>query len=283
MRVVTDSTAVLPPQIVAEANLRVVPLTVIISGEQGREGIDVTPAEVARALGERRQSVTTSRPAPAEFAEVYQELLADGAHGIVSVHISSRLSGTHEAAQLAAAEFGERVRVVDSRAAGSGVGFVALAAARSARDGADVAHAAQAAEDATGRIATLFYVDTLEHLRRGGRIGAVRALVGTALAFKPILRVQEGDVVLHEKVRTSARALGRLVELAVAAAEESDVDIAVQHLDAEDRARELLQLLREQLGDRLHEAFVSDVGAVIGAHTGPGAIGVTVHRRSSSM
>lgn len=280
MRVVTDSTAVLPPQIVAEAGLRVVPLTVVISGEPGREGIEVTPDDVAHALGERRQSVTTSRPAPAEFAEVYQDLLAGGAPGIVSVHISSRLSGTLEAAALAADEFGERVRVVDSRAAGSGVGFVALAAARAAGTGADVADVERAAQEATEQLDTLFYVDTLEYLRRGGRIGALRALVGTALAFKPILRVQRGDVVLHEKVRTSARALARLAELAMAAAEESDVDIAVQHLDAEERARELLEQLRAQLGDRLRAAFVSDVGAVIGAHTGPGAIGVTVCRRA---
>jgi DegV family protein with EDD domain len=279
VRVVTDSTAVLPAEVVAEAELRVVPLTVIISGEQGREGIDITPADVARALGERRQSVTTSRPAPAEFAEVYQELLGADAAGVVSVHISGRLSGTHEAAALAATEVGDRVRVVDSMAAGSGIGFVALAAAEAAAAGADLAGVEQAAGDAVERVETYFYVDTLEHLRRGGRIGALRALVGTALAFKPILHVQRGDVVLHEKVRTTARALARLVELAVAAAGESDVDIAVQHLDAQERATDLLQQLKAQLGDRLHRAFVSDVGAVIGAHTGPGAIGVTVHRR----
>lgn len=279
VRVVTDSTAVLPATIVAEAGLRVVPLTVTISGEQGLEGVEVTPADVARALGERRHQVTTSRPAPAEFAKVYKELLAAGATGVVSVHISSRLSGTYEAALLAAEEFGDQVCVVDSMSAGSGVGFVALAAAAAARRGADLAQARLAALEAVERVSTLFYVDTLEYLRRGGRISAAGALVGTALAVKPILDVQRGQVVLKERVRTSTKALARLVELAVEVAASSDVDIAVQHLAAHGRAQALLSQLRAELGARLGEGFLSEVGAVIGAHTGPGVIGVTVHRR----
>jgi len=279
VRVATDSTAVLPAAIVADAGLRVVPLTVTISGEQGLEGVEVTPADVARALSERRHQVTTSRPAPAEFADVYKEMLATGASGVVSVHISSRLSGTYEAALLAAEEFGDRVCVVDSMTAGSGVGFVALAAAASARSGGDLAAARLAALSAADRVSTFFYVDTLEYLRRGGRITAASALVGTALAVKPILHVQRGEVVLKERVRTTARGLARLVELAVDVASGSDVDIAVQHLAASERAEALLAKLRAQLGGHLREAFLSEVGAVIGAHTGPGVIGVTVHRR----
>jgi len=279
VRVVTDSTAVLPAEMVAAAALRIVPLTVSISGEDGLEGIEVTPDDVARALAERRHHVTTSRPAPAEFAAVYRELLDGGASGVVSVHLSSKLSGTYEAAVLAADEFGGRVRVVDSMAAGSAVGFVARAAAAAAADGGDVEQVRQAALAAAGRIETLFYVDTLEYLRRGGRISAASALLGTALAVKPILHVLRGEVVLKEKVRTSARALGRLVELAVEVAGESDVDIAVQHLAAEDRAQALRDQLVERLGARAKDVFVADVGAVIGAHTGPGVIGVTVHRR----
>lgn len=276
--VVTDSTAVLPPEVVAEAGLRIIPLTVSISGELGREGIDVTPADVARALGERRHHVTTSRPAPAEFAEVYRDVLAGGVTGIVSVHLSSRLSGTHEAAQLAAAEFDGRVAVVDSMTAGSGVGFVALAAAAAARDGAGLEGARQAALRAAESVVTFFYVDTLEYLRRGGRISAASALVGTALAVKPILHVQRGEVVLKERVRTSTRALDRLVELTIEAAGKSDVDISVQHLAAAERGAALLEQLQSSLGGQVRQAFLSEVGAVIGAHTGPGVIGVTVRR-----
>src|SRR4029453_18316465 len=124
VRVVTDSTARFPADVTEAADLRVVPLSVIVSGVHGLEGVDISPADVAKALRERRHTVTTSRPSPAEFAEVFRELLTDGASGVVSVHLSARLSGTYESALLAAEEFEGRVRVVDSAAAGIGVGFV---------------------------------------------------------------------------------------------------------------------------------------------------------------
>jgi DegV family protein with EDD domain len=279
VRVVTDSTAFLPADVVEAARMRVVPLSVTVSGQAGREGLDVTPDDVVRALGERRYTVTTSRPAPADFAGVYRELLADGADGVVSVHLSSRLSGTYESALLAAEEFDGQVRVVDSASAGIGVGFVALHASAVAGAGGDVEAVRTAALAAVDRVSTLFYVDTLEFLRRGGRITAAQALLGTALAVKPILHMVRGEVVLKEKVRTSSRALARLADLAVEAAQESDVDIAVQHLGAADRAKALHDSLLDRLGDRVRDRYLSEVGAVVAAHTGPGVIGVTVYRR----
>jgi DegV family protein with EDD domain len=189
------------------------------------------------------------------------------------------LSGTYESALLAAEEFDGRVRVVDSMAAGSGVGFVALAANEVARAGGDLEAVRLAALAAAERISTYFYVDTLEFMRRGGRISAASALVGTALAVKPILHVLRGEVVLKEKVRTSARALARLAELVVEAAGDAPVDIAVQHLAAGDRAQALRDELTRRLGDRVGVALLSEVGAAIAAHTGPGVIGVAVHRR----
>jgi DegV family protein with EDD domain len=279
VRVVTDSTAHLAIDVATAAGLTVVPLTVTVSGREGREGLDVLPDDVAQAMNERRVAVTTSRPAPAEFADTYRRLLDDGASAVVSVHISARLSGTYESARNAAEEFGDRVCAVDSTTAGSAVGFVALAAAQAAADGADQDAVRQAALDTAERTTTLFYVDTLEFLRRGGRIGAAAALLGTALSVKPILHVAGGEVVLREKVRTSTRALARMVELAVEAAGESDVDIAVQHLDALERAASLQSALAERLGRQLRLSTVSEVGAVVAAHTGPGTLGVVVHRR----
>jgi len=277
VRVVTDSTAGLPGDVARAAGLHVVPLAVTVSGQEGREGVDVTPADVARALGERRGTVTTSRPAPEEFAQAYRRLLDDGADGVVSVHLSARLSGTHSSAVLAAEEFGGRVVVVDSATAGMAVGFVALAAAEA---GGDLDAVRAAAAGAAGRVATLFYVDTLEFLRRGGRIGAASALVGTALSVKPILHVVRGEVVLREKVRTAARGLARLADIAVEAAAESDVDLAVQHLGAPDRARALHDELSVRFAGRLGRSYLSEVGAVIAAHTGPGVVGVAVYRRA---
>ena len=278
LRVVTDSTAYLPATVAEAAGLRVVPLTVTVSGRDGREGLEVSSADVARALRERRVAVTTSRPAPTEFATAYRELFDAGATGIVSVHLSARLSGTYESAELAAEEFGGRVAVVDSGSAGMAVGFVALAAAAVANDGGDLTAARAAAEVAAKNLSTLFYVDTLEFLRRGGRIGAASALLGTALSVKPILHVVDGEVVLREKVRTSARALARLGDLVVEEAGDSDVDIAVQHLDASDRAQALYDLLLTRLGSRVRRSYVSEVGAVVAAHTGPGVIGVCIRR-----
>lgn len=278
VRVVTDSTAYLPAAVAEAARLHVVPLTVTVSGRDGREGLDVSAEDVAAALGERRVTVTTSRPAPAEFVEAYRRLLADGAGGVVSVHLSARLSGTYESAQLAAQEFGDRVAVVDSASAGMAVGFVALAACEAAAAGGDLDAVRDAALAAAERTSTLFYVDTLEFLRRGGRISAASALLGTALAVKPILHVVGGEVVLREKVRTTGRALARLIDLAIVAAAGSDVDIAVQHLGAAGRAKALHDALLERLDGRVRHAYLSEVGAVIAAHTGPGVIGVAVHR-----
>ncbi len=278
--VVTDSTAYLPVDLPGAADLTVVPLIVSVSGQEGREGIDVTPGDVARALEERRIDVTTSRPNPTEFADTYRRLFADGASGVVSVHLSARLSGTYDSALLAAEEFGDRVAVVDAASAGMAVGFVALAAQDAARQTADLALVRATTMAAATRTSTLFYVDTLEFLRRGGRIGAASALLGTALAVKPILHVVAGEVVLKEKVRTSSRALARLVDLAAEASGESDVDVGVQHLAAPERAEDLLASLRARLGSRVRGSYVAELGAVVGAHTGPGVVGVVVYRRS---
>jgi len=274
--VVTDSTASLPADLVADAAVTVVPLTVVIDGVPGREGADVTTDDVARALVARRVAVTTSRPSPAEFSAVYARLLAGGADGVVSVHLSAKLSGTYDSAALAAADHPGRVAVVDSLSTGMGLGFAALHAR-----GTDLAAARDAALAAVARTTTLFYVDTLEHLRRGGRIGAASALLGTALSVKPILRMVDGEIVVQDKVRTATRALGRLVDLAADAAGESEVDIAVHHLAAPARAAELTEALTQRLGGRIRSCYQTEIGAAVGAHVGPGLASVVVHSRSN--
>ncbi|MFI9006518.1 DegV family protein [Actinosynnema sp. NPDC053489] len=270
--IVTDSTAYLPEGFAERNGIRVVPLHVAVDGRSRLDGVDFGPAELATALGEHRR-VTTSRPTPGELAEVYRSVLAGGADGIVSVHLSRDLSGTWEAARLAAEEVDPtRIRVVDSRATGMGLGFAALAACAS---GGDAAHAEEAAVAAADRIRMFFCVETLDHLRRGGRIGAAAALVGTALAVKPLLHVDDGRIVPLEKVRTMSRAIGRLVDLAASAAGSGRVGLAVHHLAAPERAAELATLLDERVPGSTG-CLISEVGAVIGAHTGPGVLGVVV-------
>lgn len=273
--VVTDSTSYLPAGVAAQRGIRVVPLEVRLGERVGREGIDIDAEQLSAALADRRIDVQTSRPTPAEFAACYRELLAAGADGVVSVHLSRELSGTWEAARVAAADVGGgRVRVVDSRSAGMGLGYAVLAAADTADAGGDGAAVEAAATDVANRCKVFFSVDTLDRLRRGGRITATAALVGTALAVKPLLHVTEGRIVPLEKVRTTARAAQRLVELAVRAAGTGPVDLAVHHLGAAARADEVAARLRERLD--VARLLVSEVGAVIGAHVGTGLLGVVV-------
>ncbi|WP_326552431.1 DegV family protein [Micromonospora sp. NBC_01813] len=287
--VVTDSTAYLPDELADRHSLTVVPLTVVIDGVARQEGIDLTPADVAVALASRRPAVSTSRPAPEQFVETYRRLLGpDGqdaaVSAIVSVHLSAGLSGTVDAAQLAAREVGsDRVVVVDSGSTGMGLGFPALAAATVAVAGGDLRQVRSAAADTAARTRTLLYVDTLEHLRRGGRITAASALLGTALSVKPILQMRDGQIVLRDKVRTAARALAKLVDLAYAAAEDAPaVDIAVHHLGDPDRAAGLRDQLADRLGDRLRDSYLAGIGAVVTAHTGPGLMSIVVHRRAAA-
>jgi DegV family protein with EDD domain len=277
--VVTDSTAYLPDGLADRLGITVVPLQVVLGGVSGSEGSEVTPADVAAALA-AWVPVSTSRPNPADFVAAYRAAFEAGASGVVSLHISAELSGTWESARLAADECGggATVRVVDSRSTAMGLGFPVLAAAEAAHDGASLEEVYRAAVRCAERTTTLFYVDTLEHLRRGGRIGAAQALLGTALSVKPILHVADGRIVPLEKVRTASKGVARLEALAAAAAGDGPVDAAVHHLAAPARAATLTERLRSRLPG-LRELYASEVGAVVGAHVGPGLLGVVVVRR----
>ncbi len=273
--VVTDSSAYLPDGFANRHAVHVVPLHVLIDDRAGLDGVDIGPADVAAALVGKRK-VTTSRPNPDEFVRTYRQLLDDGADGIVSVHISRELSGTWDSARLAAQEVdADRIRVVDSRTAVMGLGFAVLRAATAASSGASGAAVENAAVAAAARTTTFFVVETLEYLRRGGRIGSAAAFLGTALAVKPVLHVKDGHIVPLEKVRTTHRAVMRLVDLAAEATGEEPVELAVHHLGAHERAVELATRLDERISPS-SGCVVSELGAAIGAHTGPGMLGVVV-------
>ena len=279
---VTDSTAMLPPETVDKRDLTVVPLQVVVGTTPYDEGVDpdATPAMIAEAL-RAGTPVSTSRPTPAVFLETYQRAAEAGAAEVLSVHLSGEMSGTWESAELAARQSPIPVRTVDTRQLGAATGFAVLAAADALDGGGSSEEAAEAAMARTRGTTSLFYVDTLEYLRRGGRIGAAAALLGSALSVKPLLEIADGRIATREKVRTSARALTRLEDLAVTAAGHREVDVAVAHLDASDRAEALAQRLRSRLADHLadRDLVVGEVGAVIGAHVGPGMVAVVVSAR----
>jgi len=275
--VVTDSTAYLPPGVAESLGVRVVPLQVVIGGKAYDEGAETPPGAVADAL-RRWTPVSTSRPAPAAFAAAYRAAADAGCAGVVSVHLSGEMSGTVDAARLAAANAPVQTEVVDSRSLGMGLGFAVLEAARAAQDGGDVAAVAAAARARAASTTAVFYVDTLEHLRRGGRIGPAAALLGSALSMKPLLHLVDGQIQPLEKVRTAGRAIARLEEIAVERAGDRRVDIAVHHLANQVRAQALADRLRYRLAE-VGELHVSEVGAVVGAHVGPGMLAVVVAPR----
>jgi DegV family protein with EDD domain len=272
---VTDSTAALSAEDVERYGIIVVRLQVVIGARSLDEGTEATPETVAQALRDYKP-VNTSRPAPEAMARVYADAAEAGAEAIVSVHLSGEVSGTYESAQIAAAHSDVPVETVDSRQVGMGTGFAVLAAAEAIAAGSDAVEAAAAATVRAAATQCFFYVDTLEYLRRGGRIGAAAALLGSALAVKPLLSIRDGRIGPLEKVRTSSRALVRLEELAVSAARDVGglVDVAVQHLGSPGKAK----TIADRLQDRLHlDAIVlGEVGAVIGAHVGPGMVAVVV-------
>jgi DegV family protein with EDD domain len=277
--IVTDSTAYLPADLVATHAISVVPVQVVVDGQPFDEGTEITPTEVAAALRDW-SVVTTSRPSPERFARAYAAAAAAGATAVVSAHLSGDMSGTYDSAVLAAREATLPVTVVDTRSVAMAMGFALLDGARAAESGADPETVAEAIRSRAAASHALFYVDTLDYLRRGGRIGAAQALLGQALAVKPILELVDGRVSPLEKVRTAAKALARIEELVVALAAGRACDVAVHHLDSAARAEALAGRLVARLPDS--RVIVGEVGAVVGAHVGPGMVAVALSPRPGS-
>jgi DegV family protein with EDD domain len=279
--VVTDSSAMLPADVAEASRIVVVPLHVVVGRDELEEGDPGTaPEEIAAALASRTP-VSTSRPSPAALSALYARLADEGADEILAVHLSGEMSGTLESAQLAARSAPVPVTVVDTGAVGPCLGFAALTAAEAVASGASAAEAGERAKARAVATTSYFYVDTLEHLRRGGRIGAAAAMLGSALAVKPLLTIGGGRVVAHERVRTSVRAIARLEELAVeAAADATAVEVVVAHLRSVERAEALATAMAQRLGDRLLGSVrVGELGAALGAHVGPGMLAVVVSPR----
>ena len=275
--VVTDSTSYLPDALVERLGIHVVPLYVVFGGDRTVRETDIQdyPAffEELRAADELP---TTSQPSVGDFAGAYEPLLGEG-RDIVSIHISGGLSGTPEAARQAAEALerdgkgGERVRVVDSTTAAGGLGMLVLTAGHAAASGLGAEEVEQRVNEARGELKMWFAIDTLEFLKRGGRIGAASAWIGSTLRVKPILTV-EGEMTPVERVRTSSRMFERMVEYARQRHESGADAWAVQHINAPDQCSRLVERCREIFGS--DPALVSEIGPVLSAHTGPGLLGV---------
>jgi DegV family protein with EDD domain len=268
--IVTDSTADLPSELARTRSITIVPLTLNFEGESLLDGIDITPADFYRRLPSATTHPTTSQPSAGRFAETYAALLKDH-DAIVSVHISEKLSGTYASARQGAdLTDPSRVHVIDSELASMSLGLLTLAASQLAAQGADAKSIETKVLAMRDQVQTYFSVATLEFLRRGGRIGRASALLGSVLQVKPVLCIRDGLVTPLERVRTFDRALTRVIELVRAVDRGQGVCAIVGHADAEDAAERVAREL-EPIAETL---MIQPLGPVVGAHAGPGVVGV---------
>lgn len=274
--VVTDSSAYLPPELVEKYAIHVVPLILMMGDKTWRDGVDIDPPTFYELLRTSPDFPTSSQPSIATFQDLFVELSRE-VEGIVVIVLSEELSGTIDSARAAAANLPDiPVEIIDSRGCSMVTGYPALAAAQAAATGGDLQTVVNAARSLIGRIRMYFIVDTLEYLHRGGRIGTAAKLLGSALDFKPILQVWDGMVRPVTKVRTRRKALAKLYELLdEQLAEGAKVHMTVFHA----AAREEAARLKEQLEARFHpvEMIETDCSPVMGAHGGPGMVGVVFY------
>ena len=275
--VVADTTAYLPTEVAERHGITLVPLYVVFGSDRTERESDIKDFPAFFEELRSADSVpTTSQPSVGDFIAAYEPLLEDG-RDIVSIHISAGLSGTADAARQAAEQLaregkgGERVRVVDSATAAGGLGLLALVGTHAAAEGVDVDTVAERVRQARSEYKMWFALDTLEFLRRGGRIGAASAWIGSTLKVKPILTV-ESELAPVERVRTSARMFERMVDYARQRHESGADAWVVQHCAAPDQARELVDRCREIFSSE--PVFVSELGPVLSVHSGPGMLGV---------
>ncbi|GLY66895.1 DegV family protein [Amycolatopsis taiwanensis] len=271
--IVTDSTASLPEQLAQQWGIKVVQLQLLVDEETNDEN-RYDRHELATALRAGRR-VATFPPDPGAFFWAYQEAASAGASAVVSLHISERMSATVHAARQAAQQVRIPVHIMDSQTTGMSLGFAVLSAARAAGAGAQADRVLEAAAHRFRHSTELLYVDTLEYLRRGGRIGAAAHLIGNAFSIKPLLTVRDGEVAPLSRVAGATRALSRLIELSVARAGSRQVELAVSHFLQNGRERQVAEQLRHRLPN-VRDLVIAEVSTVVGAHVGPGALSVTV-------
>ncbi len=275
--IVTDSTADLPPQMYGEYGITMVPLRVHFGDESYRDGVDLSSEEFYRKLASSKVLPKTSQPSPHDFQIVF-EALASRSDGIVSIHLSSKMSGTYQSAAIAANSLvGKAISVIDGRQASTATGLLVLEAARMAKAGAGIHDIVARVEDLIKEMRVFFTVDTLEYLEKNGRIGKATAFLGTLLSIRPLLRVEDGLVTPYEKVRGSRQKV--LARLVAAAREHAPAGkklrATVMHAVSPGEAASLKDTLEAELP--CEEVLVAPIGPVIGSHTGPRTMAIAFH------
>lgn len=272
--IVTDSTADLPIEIAKEHNITVVPLKVNFQDKSYTEGVDITNQEFYEKLEKADLLPTTSQPSPADFIAKYDELIENGYDSIISIHISDKLSGTRQSATIAGSELSEKITnlsTVDSMQVTVGIGLVVKIAAESAAQNKSYDEVLADTKQAVENVKLYALVDTLKYLEKGGRIGKARAIAGSLLNIKPILTMNNGEIVDKDKVRTRKKGIAEIVDLAKKFKDTNGtIRYAISHSMALDEAKKLEETLLAEVG--VKSDFISEVGSVVGTHIGPGAL-----------
>lgn len=274
IRIVTDSTSDIPAEMREALSIEMVPLKVHFGEEAYLDGVTISPEEFYHKLPKAQRLPTTSQPSPLDFLEVYNRLAADPDTAVISIHLSSSLSGTYQSACMAKSmmEREADITVVDSRTASYGIGLLAVAAARAAKAGKTREEIVRHIKELRSRMSLYFLVDTLEYLHKGGRIGKAGAVLGSLLNIKPILTVDDsGGVTSVDKIRGFKKAMSRIIEL-LKERHQGPVHVTVAHADTPRHAEELSALIREHF--EVEEMMHTTIGPVIGAHVGGGTVGV---------
>ncbi|MDA8236089.1 MAG: DegV family protein [Clostridia bacterium] len=274
MRIVTDSTADLPKDILEQYGITVVPLRVLVDGQIYRDGIDLTSEDFYKRLPQTKNLPTTSQPSPGEFTAAYEDLIRNG-DSVVSIHISGGLSGTMHSAQLAVTMVEGEVTVIDSRTTALALGLIVLGAARAAQEGKSHGEVVALVEKLIKKTQLFFVLDTLEYLQKGGRIGKGGALLGSLLNVKPILTVKEGIVTPVDKVRGENKALERMLQLSREITGGQKIICGVLHGNSYARGMKLHERVVAEFNTT--EILISEISPVIGAHVGPGALGIAFY------
>jgi DegV family protein with EDD domain len=277
VRIVTDSTADIPLAIREQLGIEMVPLKVQFGNDTYYDNVDITPNEFYQKLSQCTELPTTSQPSPVEFLELYKEITTESDTKVVSIHLSSALSGTYQSAMLAKSllDDQDKVTLIDSKSACYGLGLLVIAAAEAARDGKSIEEIQEIVAQLRKATRIYFILDTLEFLHKGGRIGKASAMFGSLLNIKPILTLDSGgEVDSVDKVRGQKKAVHRIIELLQKDFEGQTINVCIGHSQATESAQSLFELIKAKFD--LKEHSFTDIGPVLGTHTGPGALAVFV-------
>jgi len=273
--VVTDGAACMPPEVVGKYEIHVVPFQLNWEGESLRDGVDITPTEFYRRLRVAKRLPTTSQPAVGEFVKLFSRLSQE-AEAIASIHIAQEFTGTYKAALLAAQEGAKvPIEVMDSRTAAMAQGFVVLEAARAVAQGADLTEVVRRVKALIPRVHLLACLDTLEYLRRSGRVRNLVALLGSALSIKAVFHLYDGQVRLFKQVRSRERAMEAMMGALPKRAQKKGLHVAVLHADAPAEAKDMEEAIASRFDCR--EVYIAEFTPVMGVHTGPGVLGLAFY------